>query len=58
MAQTGAFNQPSIALLEQVGFHQDGRLPQHHLIDGVLEDDQLFSILASEHAANNYSPEV
>ena len=49
MAQTGAFNKPSVAMLEQVGFKRDGRLRQHHLIDGMLEDDLLFSILASEY---------
>ncbi|WP_414583207.1 GNAT family N-acetyltransferase [Scytonema sp. PCC 10023] len=48
MAQTGAFNQASIALLTSLGFQQDGRLRQHHELDGKLYDDFIFSILAEE----------
>ena len=48
MAQTGEFNDASIALLKKLGFKQDGRLRQHHELDGELFDDLLFSILAIE----------
>lgn len=48
MAQTGEYNQASIALLKKLGFKQDGRLRQHHEVDGKLYDDLLFSILAEE----------
>jgi ribosomal-protein-alanine N-acetyltransferase len=30
MAQTGEFNDASIALMKKLGFKQDGRLRQHH----------------------------
>jgi len=48
MADTGAFNQASIALLKSLGFRQDGCLRQHQLLDGVLYDQLLFSLLAGE----------
>ena len=48
MADTGAFNQASIALLKSLGFQQDGCLRQHQLLDGVLYDQLLFSLLAEE----------
>lgn len=48
MAQTGEFNEASIKLLKKLGFKQDGRLREHHELDGKLYDDLLFSILASE----------
>lgn len=48
MADTGAFNQASIALLKSLGFQQDGCLRQHQLLDGVLHDQLLFSLLANE----------
>lgn len=48
MADTGAFNQASIALLKSLGFRQDGCLRQHQLLDGVLHDQLLFSLLAVE----------
>jgi ribosomal-protein-alanine N-acetyltransferase len=48
MADTGAFNQASIALLQSLGFRQDGCLRQHQLLDGVLHDQLLFSVLANE----------
>jgi RimJ/RimL family protein N-acetyltransferase len=46
--QTGAFNKPSIAILEQLGFHRDGVLRQHHELDGKLWDDYIYSILRKE----------
>ncbi|MBE8992208.1 GNAT family N-acetyltransferase [Nostoc sp. LEGE 12450] len=48
MADTGAFNQASIALLKSLGFKQDGCLRQHQLLDGILHDQLLFSLLALE----------
>ncbi len=48
MAQTGEFNEASIALLTSLGFTQDGRLRQHHVIDGTYYDDLIFSILAED----------
>ena len=48
MADTGAFNQASIALLRSLGFRQDGCLRQHQLLDGILHDQLLFSLLAEE----------
>jgi len=47
-AQTGSFNEASARLLERLGFHQDGRLRQHHELDGTLYDDLVYSILESE----------
>ena len=44
-AQTAAFNRRSVELLEALGFHQDGRLRQHHELDGELHDDLLYSRL-------------
>ncbi len=49
MAQTAEFNAAAIALLTKLGFKQDGRLRQHHTLEGKLYDDLLFSILAEEH---------
>ena len=49
IAQTGAFNVRSIALLESLGFRQEGRLREHHMYDGKLHDDLLFGLLASEY---------
>lgn len=48
MADTGAFNQASIALLRSLGFRQDGCLRQHQLLDGILHNQLLFSLLAEE----------
>jgi RimJ/RimL family protein N-acetyltransferase len=48
MADTGAFNHASIALLRSLGFRQEGCLRQHQLLDGVLHDQLLFSVLAEE----------
>jgi [ribosomal protein S5]-alanine N-acetyltransferase len=48
MADTGAFNQASIALLKSLGFQLDGCLRQHQLLDGVLHNQLLFSLLAQE----------
>lgn len=46
--QTGAFNTPSIRLLENLGFHRDGVLREHHELDGQLWDDYIYSILRRE----------
>lgn len=48
MVDTGVFNQASIALLKSLRFRQDGCLRQHQLLDGVLHDQLLFSLLAEE----------
>ncbi len=48
VAQTGSFNDASIALLESLGFQREGRLRQHHVWNGALHDDLLFGLLASE----------
>ncbi len=53
MAQTAEFNEASIALLKKIGFQQDGRLRQHHPLDGRFYDDLLFSILAEEYRTAN-----
>lgn len=47
-AQTGAFNQASVRLLERTGFRRDGVLRQHHPWNGVLWDDYLYSLLAED----------
>lgn len=47
-AQTGAFNAASIRLLESLGFTRDGVLREHHLLEGVLHDDYVYSMLARE----------
>lgn len=47
-AQTGAFNQSSVRLLERTGFRRDGVLRQHHSWNGVLWDDYLYSLLAED----------
>lgn len=57
--QTGAFNTPSIRLLEKLSFHQDGILREHHELDGKLWDDFIYSILRREWKASfpqNYPP--
>jgi RimJ/RimL family protein N-acetyltransferase len=46
--QTGAFNQPSIRLLEKLGLHRDAVLREHHELDGKLWDDYVYSILGRE----------
>lgn len=48
-AQTGAFNLNSIYLLESLGFHQDGRLREHHELNGVFYDDFIYSMLSSDY---------
>jgi ribosomal-protein-alanine N-acetyltransferase len=46
--QTGAFNEPSIRLLERLGLHRDAVLREHHELDGNLWDDYIYSILRRE----------
>jgi ribosomal-protein-alanine N-acetyltransferase len=46
--QTGAFNEPSIRLLERLGLHRDAVLREHHELDGNLWDDYVYSILRRE----------
>lgn len=52
-AQTGAFNQASVRLLERIGFRRDGVLRQHHPWNGVLWDDYLYSLLAEDFTRNS-----
>ncbi len=47
-AQTAAFNETSIKLLESLGFSRDAVLREHHLYKAVLHDDYVYSILARE----------
>lgn len=44
MVQTASFNTASLGLLRSLGFHEDGRLREHHELDGKLYDDVLFSL--------------
>lgn len=46
--QTAACNLPSVRLLEHLWFHLDGRLREHHELDGVLHDDLVYSMLRRE----------
>jgi [ribosomal protein S5]-alanine N-acetyltransferase len=46
--QTGAFNLPSIKLLEKLNFHRDGILREHHELDGKLWDDYIYCVLRRE----------
>ena len=55
-AQTGAFNAPSIRLLERVGFRQEGVLRQHHELNGVLWDDAIFSLLQQDYTPDPKRP--
>lgn len=48
MAETGSFNQGSIALLKTIGFQQDGCLRQHQFYEETLHDRLLFSVLAED----------
>lgn len=48
MVQTGAFNRASLKLMHSLGFREDGRLREHHEMDGVLYDDVLFSLTAKD----------
>jgi ribosomal-protein-alanine N-acetyltransferase len=47
-AQTGAFNEASVALLESLDFRLDGRLRQHHCLNGEFYDDYVYSLLKFE----------
>jgi [ribosomal protein S5]-alanine N-acetyltransferase len=47
-AQTASFNAASLRLLGSLGFKKDGVLREHHLYQGKLYDDYIYSILARE----------
>lgn len=47
-AQTGSFNLASNNLLKKLNFHLDGMLRAHHELNGVLYDDNIYSILKGE----------
>lgn len=48
-AQTGAFNEASVRLLQGLGFHLDGVLREHHELKGQFLDDCVFSLLRREY---------
>jgi RimJ/RimL family protein N-acetyltransferase len=48
-AQTGEFNTESVELLKSLNFKLDGKLRQHHELDGHLYDDYIFSMLKAEY---------
>lgn len=47
-AKTATTNQPSIRLLERVGFQREGTLRQNYFVRGRFVDDYLYSLLKSE----------
>ncbi|MBD3170610.1 MAG: GNAT family N-acetyltransferase [candidate division Zixibacteria bacterium] len=51
-AQTGAFNEPTVALLESLGFKREGVLRKHHFADGKYYDDYVYGIFESEWGEN------
>jgi [ribosomal protein S5]-alanine N-acetyltransferase len=54
-AQTASFNAASVKLLESLGFKRDAVLREHHLYQGKLHDDYIYSILAREWEARKGS---
>lgn len=46
--QTAAFNEPSLRLLQSLGFKLDAVLREHHELDGVFFDDFIYSMLKSD----------
>jgi len=47
-AFTGAFNAPSIRVLEKLGFVLEGTLRKHHYIDGEYFDEYVYGILRED----------
>lgn len=47
-ATVSAANSPSIALLQHLDFHLDGRLREHYLVDGEWSDQMFYSLLRRE----------
>lgn len=48
MAQTGSFNKGSRGMFEAIGYQLDGKLREHHELDGVFYDDCLYSLLQKD----------
>ena len=46
--QTASFNEPSVKMLERLGFSRDAVLREHHELDGKLFDDYIYSIIRLE----------
>ena len=44
IASTGAFNEGSIGLLRSLGFSQEGRLREYHVVDGIFYDELMFAL--------------
>ena len=47
-AMTATYNRASISTLLKFGFVQEGVLREHYLVDGVMEDSLVFSLLKQE----------
>lgn len=47
----GPENVASISIVTKYGFTQEGRLRQHHAVDGAFEDSLVYSLLKQEFAA-------
>ena len=47
-ADTDPNNQPSIRLLERLGFRREGYFREHHLVQGAPQDSIMYGLLRSE----------
>ncbi|MEW5995345.1 MAG: GNAT family protein, partial [Candidatus Zixiibacteriota bacterium] len=47
-AQTAAFNEGAVALLESLGFKRDATLRNHYFYDGEFHAGYIYSLLAYE----------
>jgi ribosomal-protein-alanine N-acetyltransferase len=52
-AIAATYNEPSLKLIHNSGFVKEGLMREHYNVDGILEDDSLFSLLRSEYRAKN-----
>ncbi len=48
-AETAAYNQPSIRILEKHGFHLDGKIREHYWLDNAKHDQFIYTILRKEY---------
>ncbi|MXN91625.1 GNAT family N-acetyltransferase [Flavobacterium sp. Sd200] len=48
-AMTATYNTASIKTLAKFGFIQEGVLRQHYLVEGIMEDSLMFSLLKHEY---------
>lgn len=55
-AMTAPDNDASNRLLTSMGFVLEGRLREHYLVDGVMEDSLMFSLLQREYAPKVQQP--